>query len=169
MIDVALLILRIAVGGLLIGHGAQKLFGWFGGPGLTGFSGWLGSMDVRPARLWAAAAGAAELGGGLLIALGALNPLGPLAVISAMVGAMALVHWPNGLWSSNGGIELPLVITAVAAALTATGPGRFSLDATLGLGVPTSVTIAAAALVALGVLSAVLTPRVAQSGSRERA
>lgn len=150
----ALLVLRIAVGGLLVGHGAQKLFGLFGGPGLQGTTGWLASLGLRPARLWAFAAAGSELGGGLLIALGLLTPLGALAVIAAMLMAILLVHRSNGLWASSGGIEYNLVLIAASTALLLAGAGRLSFDALLGLALPTPVVAAAAALAFAGVAAA---------------
>src|ERR687889_474144 len=73
MTSIALLILRVTVGGLLAGHGAQKLFGSFGGHGVEGTAGWLESMNLKPGRQWALMAGLSEFGGGVLTALGALN------------------------------------------------------------------------------------------------
>jgi putative oxidoreductase len=93
MVNFALLVLRAVVGGLLAGHGAQKLFGWFGGYGLQGTAGWLESLGLRPGRPWAIMAGASEFGGGMLLALGFLNPLGALGTIGSMGMAIAKVHW----------------------------------------------------------------------------
>src|ERR671922_341352 len=104
-VDAGLVVLRLMVGLLFVGHGAQKLFGAFGGPGLGGFGGWLESMGLRPARVWAVLAALAEFGGGLLIAFGLLNPLGSLAVMGSMLMAIIAVHWPKGLWVTNGGYE----------------------------------------------------------------
>src|SRR5690242_19430764 len=83
-VNVALLILRLVLGGIMMGHGCQKLFGWFKGSGMQGTSGWMESMGMRPSTFWAALAGGAEFGGGLLTALGFLNPAGPLGVFGAM-------------------------------------------------------------------------------------
>jgi putative oxidoreductase len=89
MLDLALLLLRLALGSLLAGHGAQKLFGWFDGYGVAGTAGYMESLGLRPGRRWAIAAGLSEFGGGLLTLLGFLNPLGPLGVIGAMLMATA--------------------------------------------------------------------------------
>lgn len=153
--DLALLILRAPLGALLAGHGAQKLFGWFGGHGFAGTAKWLESMELRPGEAWAVAAGASELGGGLLTMLGLLHPLGPIAAISAMAMATVKGHWGKPIWVTSGGAELPVTNIAIAAALLAAGPGRYSLDRALGLRLPawadTVAALAALAGVAAGV------------------
>ena len=136
MVDVALLILRAVVGGLLAGHGAQKLFGWFGGYGVAGTAGWLESLGLRPGRTWAITAGLSEFGGGLLMLLGFLNPLNTLGVYGAMAMATAKAHWGKPIWVSSGGAELPLMNMAVATALALAGPGRYSLDRLVGIRLP---------------------------------
>ncbi|OLD47442.1 MAG: DoxX family protein, partial [Armatimonadetes bacterium 13_1_40CM_3_65_7] len=113
--DLALLLLRIVVGLLVAGHGAQKLFGWFGGHGLAGFAGSLESMRFRPARLWAWLAGITEFGGGVLFAMGWLSPLGSIGMASSMLTAIARVHWPK-VWATERGFELPLTYLVVALA-----------------------------------------------------
>jgi putative oxidoreductase len=143
MRSLGVLIVRVVVGGLLAGHGAQKLFGWFGGAGLQGTAGWLESMRLRPGTVWARIAGGAEFGGGLLTALGFLNPLGPIAAMGAMSMAWAKVHLGNPVWSTKGGAELPLTNLAVLSALTVAGPGRLSLDSLFGIRVPRIVGLAA--------------------------
>jgi len=126
-------LLRVTVGGLFAGHGAQKLFGWFGGNGLEGTGGFFQSrLGLRPGRGHATAAGLAEAGGGALLATGFLTPLGALLTSSTMATAIRLVHRRNGLWNSDGGAEYNLVLMAAAFAITAAGPGRWSLDAGRG-------------------------------------
>ena len=102
--DLALFILRLTAGLLLAGHGAQKLFGWFGGHGLRSTSNWLSTMGFRPAVLWALLAGVLELGGGLLFALGLFSPLGTLLIAASMLTAIAKVHWPK-VWAATGGVR----------------------------------------------------------------
>jgi putative oxidoreductase len=155
--DVGLLLLRLTTGGLLAGHGAQKLFGWFGGPGFKGTAGWLRSMGLHPSKLWATSAASSEFGGGLLTSLGLLHPLGPMAEMAAMIMATVKVHWGKPIWVTTGGAELPVVDMATALALIFTGPGRFSLDRVLGLRLPRplviGIAIAEAIMVGIGIVS----------------
>jgi putative oxidoreductase len=127
-----LLLLRLALGGIMAAHGSQKLFGWFGGPGLGGTAGMCNAMAYRAPFLMACGLALAEFGGGLLIAAGLLTPLGALAVVTVMINAVYLVHWTKGFFVGNGGYEFNLLIAASALALTAIGPGRFSLDHAIG-------------------------------------
>jgi putative oxidoreductase len=166
MIHEGLLILRIVVGGLLAGHGAQKLFGVLGGPGLAGTAGWLESIGLRPGRPWALMAGLAELAGGLLMALGLLHPLGPIAVIAAMLTAWLRAHWGKPIWATQGGGELPLTNAAVAIAVALAGPGAYSIDQALGIQVPPAVVVAAAVAALLGVVAAIAWPAKAPPASR---
>jgi putative oxidoreductase len=126
-----ILVLRVVVGLVFFGHGAQKMFGWWGGPGRQGTAGFFGSLGFRPARAMALVAAASELSGALF-ALGLLTPFAALAMAGVMVVAVGSVHWKNGFWAGNGGYEFNLVLWAVAAAVAATGAGRFSLDRALG-------------------------------------
>ena len=159
--DLGELALRLAVGGLLAGHGAQKLFGWFGGPGLEGTSGWLASIGYQPAKSWAALAGLSEFGGGALTALGLLHPLGPIATLGAMTVATIDVHGGKPVWATEGGAELPITNIAAATALALSGPGAFSLDRALGIHVPKSVVTLAVLGVAAGVVVAESRPKPA--------
>jgi putative oxidoreductase len=127
-----LLILR-AAGLVMAAHGAQKLFGWFGGYGLAGTAGYFEQIGFRPGRTFATAASVAEFVGGLLTAVGLLGPVGPALVLATMIVAGVSVHLPKGLFAQNGGYELPLVYALVATALALTGPGAYSIDAALGL------------------------------------
>jgi len=152
--DVGLLALRAATGGLIAGHGAQKLFGVFGGHGLEGTAGWLESLGLRPGKAWATLAGLSEFGGGALTALGLGGPLGPIALQGAMATAARRAHWNKPIWVTAGGAELPALYSAVGIALALTGPGRFSLDRALGLRVPLAVSALGVAGVAAGVVLA---------------
>jgi putative oxidoreductase len=126
------LILRVAIGGFFIGHGTQKLFGWFGGGGLEGTGQGFSAMGLAPGRRNALVAGAAESGGGSLLALGLATPLAAAALISVMVTAIRTVHLKNGPWNTNGGYEYPVVMIAALLALAEAGPGSMSLDAAFG-------------------------------------
>lgn len=158
--DVALLIVRIVVGLYLAAHGAQKLFGWFNGPGLRGTAGFLGGMlGFRPAGFWAPALGLAEFGGGLIMAAGLFGPLGPIAVMAGQATATLVVHWAKGPWGSEGGYEQTVTNFAVALAVAIAGVGRYSIDNALGITVPAWITAVVAVLAVLGVLAAIGTRR----------
>lgn len=127
-----LLLLRLVLGLTMSAHGAQKLFGWFGGPGMQGTAGMCANLGYRSPFLMAAGLAFAELGGGLSLATGFLTPLGALAVTIVMLNAIALVHWPKGFFNGNGGFEFNLLIASAAVAIAATGPGRFAIDHAIG-------------------------------------
>lgn len=167
MKDLGLLILRGTTGGLLAGHGAQKLFGAFDGPGLEGTAAMLESLEVHPGRVWAPLAGLAELGGGALTALGLLNPLGPLGVIAAMTMATFTAHRGKPIWVTTGGAELPLTNAAGALAVALAGPGRYSLDTALGLRLPHAVVALAVVAAGAGVMAG-LVPRLGRETRRRR-
>jgi putative oxidoreductase len=128
-----LLILRLVMGLTLASHGAQKLFGSFGGPGVAGTSGMFGKLGYRWPVAMAYLAGAAELFGGLLFAAGLLTPFAALALIVVMLNAVITVHWSKGFFATAGGYEYNLAIMAIAAAVAALGPGRYSVDHALGI------------------------------------
>jgi putative oxidoreductase len=127
-----LLLLRVVVGGTMFGHGAQKLFGWFGGGGPKGTGGFFGQLGYRAPIVLAIFAGLAE-SSGVLFALGFLTPLASLAIAVVMLNAIITVHWSKGLCNRNGGFEFPLTILTVAVSVGAIGPGRFSIDRAIGL------------------------------------
>src|ERR1051325_27357 len=132
LIDLGLLIVRIGFGLIFAAHGAQKLFGWFGGPGIAGTSGWLEGSGYRPARVFAAMLGLTEFSAGLLLALGLLGPVGPALIIAVMIVAMVTVHWKNGFFVGTNGIEHPLMFAVAAIGLALIGPGHYSFDYALG-------------------------------------
>ncbi len=134
--DTGLLILRLVVGLTLAAHGAQKLFGWFGGYGLSGTGQFLEQLGFRPGRIYAAQAGAAEFFGGLALAAGLATPAAAAAIIGVMLVAAVTVHLKNGFFAPSGGYEYLLVLSTAALALALTGAGSFSLDALLGISRP---------------------------------
>jgi putative oxidoreductase len=163
--DIGLLALHVIPGLLFAGHGAQKLFGVFGGHGIDGTGGFFESLGLRPGRLHATAAGLAEFGGGLLLALGLLVPLAAAVLIATMVTASLTAHRGKGVWNQNGGWELPLVFAAIAFALAGAGAGDISLDNALGLDVAgTGWALGALAAGLVGGLGAVASGRLAQHG-----
>jgi putative oxidoreductase len=131
MLNIGLLLIRLVIGVLFIGHGAQKLFGWFGGYGLKGTGGWLESIGMKPGVTMALMAGLTELIGGILFALGLITPLGGIMIAATMVVAIAKVHGANGLWSTSNGYEYNLVLLAVTIGIALVGPGQYALDAFL--------------------------------------
>ena len=131
--DLALFALRVIVGLLMAGHGAQKLWGSFGGHGIAGTGKFFESLGLRPGERHARLAGLGEFGGGMLLVLGLLTPLGAAAVIGVMTVAILTVHGPKGLWVTEGGYEYNLVLITVAFALACAGPGGWSIDHGIGL------------------------------------
>ena len=149
--DLGLLIIRVVFGLLMIGHGTQKLFGWFGGPGLHQASGFVGSRGFSPAKFWTFTGSASETLGGALLLLGFLSPLGSILIAAAMLTAIAAFHWPK-FWSSEGGYEHALAMLTAAVAVGITGPGAYAVDAQLGTALPPAVAAAIAAIAAIGFL-----------------
>lgn len=133
LLDLGLLVLRVVLGLIFAAHGSQKLFGWFGGYGIAGTGGFMESLGFRPGKTFATAAGLGEFFGGLLLALGFLGPVGPALMIAGMLVAMITVHRKNPFFVTTNGIEHPLMFMTIAVGLALIGPGRYSLDAALGL------------------------------------
>jgi putative oxidoreductase len=131
--DVALLALRMVIGLLFVGHGAQKLFGWFGGGGLSATGAFFEQAGLRPGKLHAAVGGSAEFFGGLALALGLLTPIAAMALIGVMSTAILAVHAANGIWNTKKGFEYNLVLITAMFAIAAMGAGEASLDDALGL------------------------------------
>ncbi|MGD0051679.1 MAG: DoxX family protein [Vulcanimicrobiaceae bacterium] len=131
--DLALLAVRVAVGGSIASHGAQKAFGWFEGPGPERAAGFFEQLGFKPGTQFAAAASTTEIASGVLIALGLGGPLGPAALISTMFVAAQSVHAKNGYFVTNNGVEVNVLYASAALALAGSGYGAFSLDRALGL------------------------------------
>jgi putative oxidoreductase len=127
-----MILLRVVAGLALAAHGWQKLFGSFGGSGPAGTRTFFAGLGFRTPLAMALIAGLSELGGGLLFAFGLITPLAALALTVVMLNAIGTVHWTKGFFNSVGGFEYNLLIIATAVAVTATGPGRFSLDHAFG-------------------------------------
>jgi putative oxidoreductase len=156
------LVTRVVVGTLFVGHGTQKLFGWFDGPGLDKTGEQFESVGLTPGRRHAMLAGAAEAGGGVLLALGLFTPLATAALSGVMITAIRKVHLEKGPWVTKGGYEYNLVLLAALMALADDGPGDASLDAALGTGV-------AGPAAAIGQLAAgAIGSQLAVAGSRPR-
>ncbi|MFE6284240.1 DoxX family protein [Streptomyces sp. NPDC057877] len=153
-VDLGLLLLRLGTGGVLAAHGAQKLFGWFGGGGIEGTGQFMESVGYRPGKASATASGLAEAGGGTLLALGLATPAAGAAAAGAMSGAAA-VHAPNGFFNQGGGYEYAASLALAATGIAVAGPGRLSLDHALGHTfnrgwmVPAAFAVTAAATVAV--------------------
>jgi putative oxidoreductase len=158
--DLALFVLRAVVGLLLVGHGAQKLFGSFGGHGLAGTGQFFEGLGLTPGRRNAMAAGLGEFAGGLLLVVGLFTPFAAAAIIGVMVVAILTVHAPKGPWATDGGYEYNAVLIAVAFALAGAGPGAFSLDNAFGLNLAgTGWALGALAAGILGGIAALLSAR----------
>jgi putative oxidoreductase len=159
-ISLGLAVLRVVVGLLLAGHGAQKLFGWFGGHGFAGTVGFLQAKGFKPAVLWTLLGTLGEFVGGLLLALGFLSPLGGIAVFASMLMAVLKFHWKQGLWSTQNGYEYPLVLGVVGLFFGWVGVGSYSLDALLGITLP-------GVLFGIGVVAAIIVDLIGLLTSRQ--
>jgi putative oxidoreductase len=131
--DLALALARSVVGLVIAAHGAQKVLGIWGGPGLAGWTQGVTRMGMRPAKFWGWTSAFAELAGGLAFAFGFLVPVVAALLTIQMSVAIARAHWAKGFWNSKGGIEFPFTLGAVAAIVGISEPGAYSLDRALGL------------------------------------
>jgi putative oxidoreductase len=164
--DIALLILRVVVGAFFIGHGAQKVFGAFGGHGVAGTAQFMESLGMKPGRLHATAAGWGEMAGGLLLLLGLFTPLGSVLIIAVMTVAILTAHAGKGPWVSEGGWEYNAVLIAVATALAGVGPGDWSLDNVIEA--DTTGTEWALGALTIGLLAGVIARAVGRQGRSEQ-
>ena len=143
--SIFVLLARLILGAIFFYHGAQKLFGWFGGYGLKGTGGFFeGALGMKPGVLFAFASGAAELIGSLLLLTGWFNPIGPALIVSVMIVAILTVHLPKGFDNNAGGYEYNLANIAGSLAIAGAGNGAFSLDAIAPvsiLGTPSAISI----------------------------
>jgi len=163
-ISLALLVLRVAFGLIVAAHGAQKVFGWWGGSGFAGWTGALKSMRIRPAMPFAVASAASELLGGLALAVGFLTPLVAFGIIATQLVAITLIHIPQGFWTSKGGYEFNLAIVAAMFAVAIAGPGAYSLDGLFGINFPepaTFIVLAILTILGAGVALGTRTPQEA--------
>lgn len=168
MLSLGLLILRLVVGLTLAGHGAQKLFGWWGGSGMKGWTEMVRKLGLRPAEPWAWVAALSEFVGGLLVALGLFSPLGNLAIAGSMLVAIATVHLAKGFWNGKGGYEFNLLILATVAALALAGTGTYSLDHALGIHLPEPLTLIAGSIAVIAGVAATLVSRTSKGVSERK-
>jgi putative oxidoreductase len=163
--DAALLVLRLGVGLIFAAHGAQKVFGWWGGPGLRGWEGAMERMGYRPVTLFAIVSALAELGGGLFLAVGLLTPLAAALLVGHSVVIIGQAHWQNGFFNTKGGYEFPLVLAVGAAALALLEGGAWSVDAAIGFDLDAGVRLALVAVALLAGLATLVVPRLSTGGT----
>src|SRR5712692_356415 len=168
MAALGLLVLRLAVGLIVAAPGAQKLFGWWGGPGMNGWTQVVQRLRIRPAQPWAWVAALAEFGGGLMVAIGLLTPLAALAVAGSMLVAIATVHLSKGFWNGKGGYEFNLLILATVIGLAFTGASAYSLDHALGINLPEPLTLLVGTLALIAGVTATLASRSPQSATETK-
>jgi putative oxidoreductase len=160
------LIIRVIAGLTMAAHGSQKLFGWFDGPGRRGTAGMMEKLGFREPAVMASLAGLAEFAGGLGLALGFLTPLAAIAIVVVMLNAALTVHLKNGFWNTAGGYEYPLVMSAIAVGIAATGPGDASADNALGFVGALSGDAWAAVVVVVALVASTLTMTIGRHHER---
>lgn len=160
-VDLGFLLIRVVAGLTFFAHGAQKAFGWWGGPGFEKWTAAMDRMGLRPTRFWAAVTVAAEVVGGLLLAVGLLTPIAAPFLIAQAIYIVFRAHWKGGFFNANRGFEFPLQLLTAAVAFTIAGPGALSLDAAAGIAFSTTVRVVIAAVAIVGALVALYTARPA--------
>jgi putative oxidoreductase len=164
--DLGLLLIRLALGLTFAVHGAQKVFGWWGGPGPQGWHGAMERMGFAPAPVFAWTSMLIELVGGLFVAIGFLTPIAAAALVAQSIVIVARAHWSKGFFNTQGGYEFPLALGLIALALVFLAAGRASLDAALGLAWSTEVRVILAVVGIAGGLLALAVPRLAAQADR---
>ncbi len=159
--DLGLFILRLAIGGIFAAHGAQKAFGWWGGPGPVAWRANIERMGIRPSAFWAPLSVAGELVGGLLLVLGLAMPVATALLIAQSIVIIGHSHLARGFWNRSGGFEFPLALGAAVVALVGTGPGLLALDEGLRFAYPAPIRIVFLLVGVVGGLVAVAIPRYA--------
>lgn len=157
--DLGILLVRLAVGITFAAHGAQKVVGWWGGPGFAGWSAGIARMGLRPAPFWAAIAAGVEVICGPLLVLGLLTPLASALLAAQSTYIVLKVHLPRGFWNGKGGIEFPMQLLAGSLLIVATGPGTIALDGALGLDLGASTRIVLLAVAVAGAIVAMAIAR----------
>jgi putative oxidoreductase len=164
--DAAVLVLRLGVGLIFAVHGAQKVFGWWGGSGFAGWKDVMTRMGFRPARLFAGVSAGAELIGGLALAAGVLTPLAGMVLVGQSVVIIFAAHWPRGFFNRDNGYEFPLSLVTGTIAVLLLGPGEVSFDALAGLSTTPEARLSLLVLGVLGGLAAVAVPHLASRADR---
>lgn len=159
LMDLALLILRVVVGGTLFAHGAQKAFGWWGGPGPQGWTAIIGKMGFRPAPLFSALSIGAELSG-ILLVLGLVTPLAGMLLVGQVIVIIGKAHFRNGFWNANKGYEFALSLLAGVVMVLLAGAGRFSVDGLIGFALAPEPRLALLVIGLLGGLGTLVLGRV---------
>ncbi len=166
--DIAVLLLSLGVGLTFAAHGAQKAFGWWGGPGVQGWTSAITRMGFRPVPVFVVLSIAAELLGGIALAIGFLTPFAAAAVVGAATVILLHVHWAKGFWNTKGGYEFPLLLGLGAAVLGLLDPGLFSVDHALRVAFSPQLRVALVVIGVLGGLATIAIARIAASGSGSR-
>ena len=163
-IALALFILQLGVGLTFAAHGAQKVFGWWNGPGLAGWEGAMERMGYRPARLFAVVSALIELVGGVLLAVGFMTPIVAAVLVAQTVVIIGQVHWANGFFSTRSGFEFPMILGIGAAAIGLAAPTPVSVDALIGFSVAPPVRVV---LLIAGLVVGLVTLSIPRRGSHQ--